>query len=274
MTPLIERHLTWLRASGAAAYTIDRRRRLLRHLDAALPDGIEYACEEELAEYFAAWTGWTLYTYDGHARSFYRWCAQRGAIALNPMAWIPKPGPGPRLPHPCTDAELAIALGAPAPYGRAMLLAARAGLRCGEIARARRRHIADGRLRVFGKGGKIRTVPLDEVLVDELASESDWLLGREITPESLTDHQRPTWQALGLGPEFRLHSGRHWFATRLLETGALITEVQQLLGHSSLATTQIYLQVVDARTAAAVARLPRVRQPEPAPTRLGPSRAA
>lgn len=266
MTDLIERHLLWLTTNAREA-TVNKRARLLRHADGRLPWGIDQADETELLQYLSGWTGWSRYTYDSHLRGFYRWGVRHGHLTLDPMADIPKPPHGDVLPHPCEDHELAIALTAPAPYGRAMLLAARAGLRCGEIARARRRDLSRGRLRVLGKGGRIRNIPLDEAVLAAVADEPDWLLGMEVSPGWLTKHQRKVWRRLGLPESFRLHAARHWFATRLLESGATLREVQTALGHASPVTTAGYTQVTDSRLAAAVGRLPRVTA-EPASIRL------
>lgn len=271
---LIRAHLTWLQAAGRAANTINDRSRLLRHANRHLPHGLNYASEDEIASYLARpdWSDWTRYTYRQHISGYYVWAVRRGHLTLDPTADLPKPKQGPTLPQPCTDEELAIALTAPAPYARAMWLAAYAGLRCHEIVAAHRSHIADGQLRVLGKGGKVRMVPINHMLDNELWSERGQLLGVDWTPHKLTKRQRDAWHTVGLSPAMHLHRGRHWFATRLLEEGADVRVVQQLLGHSSLATTEGYLAVTDVRTRLAVTRLPRVF--EPAPIRLEDSVAA
>lgn len=270
---LIYEHLSWLRPRVRTAVvhreppTIEKRRRLLWHAERRLPYGLLFASDHEIVHYLSAWTGWSRYTYDSGLRTFYRWAARNGQLALDPMVDVPKPPQGAFCPHPCTDHELAVALTAPAPYGRAALLASRTGLRCGELARARRRHVAGRRLRVVGKGGKERKVPLDDLVLEAIDAEPDYLLGREMTPEWLTDHQRAVWQSVGLADTFRLHSMRHWFATQLLRCGATIRQVQVLLGHASVTTTQGYTDVTDEDAAEAVSRLPQAGAAGPADNR-------
>jgi integrase len=230
-------------------------------MDAHLPEGVGCASEDDIVTYLGQYTQpWTHYTYDGHARGAYRWWYARDMIDFNPMANIPKPKPGPAVPHPCSDKELALALTARWPYGRAMSFASQLGLRCSEIAGADRKHVVGRRLRVLGKGGKVRMVPISDAAWEELIApiDSGPLLGGDVDPAKLTEGQRRAWRKLGLPEGLTLHSGRHWFATRLLENGVDIRVVQVLLGHASIRTTEGYTQVTDDRVAAAVLRLPKV----------------
>jgi len=85
------------------------------------------------------------------------------------------------------------------------------------------------------------------------------------------------WQTLGLR-DMHLHRFRDWYATRLLESGALITEVARVLGHAKITTTaESYAKVFDHRLLAAVTRLPHVTMveaTEAVPSSLGHPRAA
>jgi len=277
MSDLLPDYEKWLRAAGRADKTITARLRLLNHADQHLPWGLDQADESEIINYTAAadWSPWTRHTYDGHLRGCYRWALAAGRITLDPMLHIPKPRQGDRTPNPCGDDELALALTAPPmPWRRALLLAMYAGLRCCEIVTVRRQDIVDGRMRVHGKGGKVRIVPVGPQLWAEIEHAPPGLLcigarGRPLTAQMLTQMQRPVWRRLGLPDEFRMHRGRHWFATRLLEAGVDIRVVQVLLGHASLHSTEGYTQVVDRRKADAVTRLPDVQAPGPVSTRPG-----
>lgn len=290
MTDLIERHLQWLARGDLhhrphAPRTVKERGIILRAIDRDLPDGLAEASADEIAARLArhapedgGWYGWTLSTYDTALRVFGRWAVNAGEIGFDPMVYLGRPGPGEREPHPCEDHELATALTAPQwPWRRGVMLAAYAGLRCTELCTVTTDDIRGGRLHVLGKGRKVRTVPINDLLAAELDGTPPGRLvvgarGRPLAGHVLTAMQRPVWAALGLPAHFSLHSLRHWFATSLIEQGADARTVQVLMGHSSLATTQGYLRVTDARARDAVALLPRV--PEPAGIRLGDPVAA
>jgi integrase/recombinase XerD len=116
--------------------------------------------------------------------------------------------------------------------------------------------LGGGYLRVLGKGGKERLIPLSEVsaaIVRQYLSETglsgeDSLLVRldALFKEPL--NRREVWKRVRtmsglIGREVSPHTFRHSFATHLLENGADLRVVQELLGHSDISTTQIYTQV-------------------------------
>jgi integrase/recombinase XerD len=126
--------------------------------------------------------------------------------------------------------------------------AIKTGLRRSELANLLVCHVDIGASRlivVAGKGRKDRVIPLCESLRQDL--------------EKLTHDKRPNESVFGLnyrslgmkikewsnkaGVPIHTHSFRHYFATKLVEKGANIRVVQELLGHSSLNTTQVYLSV-------------------------------
>jgi len=253
---------------------VQGRRKVLRLADRQLPYGLCRASDLEIG----AWlhrpgrAQWTISSYDSHLRQFYGWALSGEHVTLDPMADMPRPGEGPRIPDPLDQDEMAIALTAPAvPWRRAVMLACYAGLRVREIVAARRIHINAGKLRVHGKGGRWRLIPLAPVLLEELSGAFDWLcpgvLGGPLSHDTLESNQRQVFDGLGL-PQVHLHRGRHWFATQLLHNGADIRTVQELMGHASLATTQLYTQVTDTRRQAAVLTLPVIRRHEPGNSRL------
>jgi len=205
-------------------------------------------------------------------RQFFRWLAREQIVATDPTLQIESPRLGRPLPKSMTEAQVEALLDAPdleSPEGlrdRAMLEVLYAtGLRVSELVGLvpDQLSLSQGLVRVVGKGGKERLVPLG----DEAAR---WLgrFLREARPELL--HDRPAdalfptrrggamtrqafWyrirkHALAAGlPALSPHTLRHAFATHLVNHGADLRVVQLLLGHSSLSTTQIYTHVARER---------------------------
>lgn len=117
-----------------------------------------------------------------------------------------------------------------------------------------------GFLKCYGKGGKERIVPLGRVAIEAVkryldkvrsvqkASSESLFLGSKKAGEKLS--RQAVWQMIkvykrkaGIRKEITPHTFRHSFATHLLERGADLRIVQELLGHSDIATTQIYTHV-------------------------------
>lgn len=276
---LIPRYLTWLSRGDAthrpkAQRTIGERETILRRIDRELPDGLGHASADEIAAWRQPFTGWTAVTYDSALRSCLGWAAREGRVDFDPMQYLGHPVPGPRVPHPCTDEELAIALTAPRYWRRAVLLGAYAGTRCTEMCTVTTYDMIGNRLRIYGKGRKFRTVPIHPDLAEELHGTPPGPLlvgdhGRALSGRSLTMMQRQVWRDLGLRDGFTLHSLRHWCITQWFIAGATAPEVAQMAGWSSLEMAQNYAKVFDERTAAAVSRVPGI----PHARQAGPGRS-
>lgn len=142
------------------------------------------------------------------------------------------------------------------PWGLLFDLAHLAGLRCCEIAGLDRADITEDEVRVVGKGSKPRDIPTHPEL---------WRRVRDLGPGpiafdeygDLMDRRRLSrwgWRRLHtLGYPYSMHQLRHSFATEVYETsGRDIMLVKELLGHASVATTQVYIGVNRDRKAAAV----------------------
>ena len=207
------------------------------------------------------------------ARRFYGYLVREGRIERDPTAQIASPRLGRPLPHSLTENEVESLLAAPSlddPLGvrdRCMLEVLYAtGLRVSELVNLtiEQLNLANGVLRVRGKGSRERLTPLGEVAADWVREFMEGAR-REILGERVSDALFPTrrgkamtrqafWQRLrkhgavaGITEGLTPHSLRHAFATHLLDHGADLRVVQMLLGHSSLSTTQIYTQVARKR---------------------------
>lgn len=203
-------------------------------------------------------------------RNYFGWLHRTAATPVNPALRLAAPTGDGRLPHVLTRSEVTALLDAPPaavdhdpPAVRlrddALLeLLYGSGLRVSELCSLDRAAIDfDGRvLNVWGKGGKERRVPMSPPSVDALRT---WLVngrpdlvaetsppdavflnrrGKRMTPRDV----RRVLDRRAMQPTHP-HALRHTFATHLLDGGADLRVVQELLGHASLQTTQIYTHV-------------------------------
>jgi integrase/recombinase XerC/integrase/recombinase XerD len=212
-------------------------------------------------------------------RSFYRMLREHGAVDANPAELLTLPRRPRSLPHVLRPEELTVLLdGIPAATAldlrdRAMLeLAYASGLRAEELVKLKLESVEfDAEVvRVEGKGSKTRLVPVGEPALRALRAylerarpalahdeEPALLLSKSGRPLSTSDVRRRLriWsQRAGLGGGVHPHALRHSFATHLLNGGADLRSIQELLGHSSISTTQVYTQVESARLRRAYAR--------------------
>ena len=200
------------------------------------------------------------------ARSFFRYLVREGVITSNPAQNVSTPRLDKKLPTRLEEDEVFRLLDSPdktSPLGRrdrALLEFLYAtGLRVGELVQL---NCSDcdfhqNLVRVLGKGGKERIVPfgtpaaeaLETYLVDRrhlvcLGKGTDALFlnarGGRLTTRSVRRQLQRYIRQAALRVEVSPHTLRHAFATHLLERGADLRSIQELLGHSSLATTQKY----------------------------------
>jgi integrase/recombinase XerC len=211
----------------------------------------------------------------GAIRTFYRWASSVGRIEKDPSLLLGRPKVVNRLPSVLRPREAdGLAEAPPArphadPVDRAIALRDRAvlellygsGLRVGEVATLTldRIDVRRRRVLVLGKGSKEREVPISEYAGDAVSAylrhgrpamapegSRQLFLNRRRNPFSERDI-RTMVQRYGAtllpGRRVTPHTLRHSFATHLLEGGADIRAVQELLGHASVATTQRYTHV-------------------------------
>jgi site-specific recombinase XerD len=255
---LVDHFTTWLAAAGLAAPTLRVRRRHLLDLATVHPDLLAVTTHD-LATWLAhhAWGHSARQQARATLRVFYGWLVDEGALPASPAARLPRvrhPRPKSR---PAPVGVIAAALLRAGERERRMILAARyLGLRRGEVTRIHARDLTtlpDGApaLLVRGKGDHARTVPLHPQVAGFLEGLDGWLFpGR-----AATGHMDPDtvgrYVSTLLGPGWTMHSLRHRAANDWLAVTGDIRAVQELLGHASLSTTQIYLDArQDAMTAA------------------------
>jgi site-specific recombinase XerD len=203
-------------------------------------------------------------------RRFLAFCEENEMLEASPGTAVGSPKVPRRLPQVLTPpqaADLLDSIGADNPLevrDRALFeLIYSSGLRCQEVLDLRLRDINLGarEVRVKGKGRKVRVIPVGEValgalerylregrsrLVKDAAQDERVFLSRTGRPLSPSDVQRRLARYLaraGAPSGTSPHTLRHSFATHLLEGGADLRVIQELLGHSSLRTTQVYTHV-------------------------------
>jgi integrase/recombinase XerC len=202
-------------------------------------------------------------------RSLFRYLMRRGRVRVNPAREVRTPSLPGRLPaHLPIDQSDALFRQPPGDEAadlrdRALLEVLYAtGVRVAELAGLDMEDtdLAEGSVRVLGKGRKERIVPLGSKAVDALRA---YLGPREgargplfrnarggrLTVRSVHRIVRARARAAGLAGRVTPHTLRHTFATHLLDAGADLRLIQELLGHARLATTQRYTHVSAARLA-------------------------
>jgi integrase/recombinase XerC len=264
-TDAIEAHVRHLKALGRAETTRDCARRCLTRWDRLLPMGILVALPEEieglLAEDLPAGTRATYY--DTIVR-FFRWLARTERIDYDPTDGMSRPAVPRRVKRPPADtAVVAACTRAREPWRLHYRLAAFAGLRCIEIARLHRDDVTEDRgILLRGKGGKQRLVPTPPEVWEIVEPMPPGPVTRKLGGSAATagwvsnggnEHLRET-----LGLNMTMHGLRRWFATTALDAGADLRTVQELLGHASVATTEVYTYVADEKKTAAVRAMPRL----------------
>lgn len=252
----IMRWETWLRAAGRPPTTIALRTYHVRRVMAEIGLSPWALTTEDLVTYLGGqvWAPETRRAYRSSLRGFYRWAQATGRRLDDPAALLPAVKVPRGVPRPTPDAHYRQALAKAAPRERLMIhLGAHCGLRRGEIAQARREDVSVDLvghcLRVIGKGGHERMVPLpDELAAQILAHPPGWLFPSPGTPGGhLTPHHVGKLVSALLPDGWTCHTLRHRCATVAYAHERDLRAVQELLGHARTDTTARYTQVpVDA----------------------------
>jgi integrase/recombinase XerD len=273
---MLDAYLGWMRARGASpatlrAYTADLGQ-LSRWLAAA--DVAPERADARTLRRYAAHLGTCRYAPATTARKLsavrgaYAWMHDRGAIERSPAALIPGPRRTRTLPATLSGDEVSRLLDSPPGTeprdlrDRALLeLLYGCGLRAAEACDLALRDVRleAGSLRVTGKGRKQRVVPLGGAAEAALerylargrprmaaAGRSERVFvsvrGRPLHPSDVRRALLRALERAGI-PQRSPHALRHTFATHLLEGGADLRSIQDMLGHASVGTTQVYTHV-------------------------------
>jgi integrase/recombinase XerC len=219
----------------------------------------------------------TLHNHASGLRSFFKFWLQRGRIRRNPLLNIPLPKLEKRLPRFLTEEQMKLLLSGPQrllesggvdPHVAwrdrlAMELLYGGGLRVSELVALDFGAIDfhSGVARVVGKGRKERLCPLGRTALAVLTKFRDAFApdkgpggavltnpdGRRMSVDAVQTMLKRHLALAGLPMDLTPHKLRHSYATHLLNAGADLRLVQELLGHSQLATTQLYTHVSMAR---------------------------
>ncbi|MFG2057866.1 tyrosine-type recombinase/integrase [Micromonospora sp. NPDC048930] len=264
---LIAGYLRHLTALGRAETTRDTYADELCRLDRTLPEGLVYACADELrdgihtgrrspahiAKITAAVTG------------FYAWATNPADPRLdyNPAQHLPRASVRPRRPRPVTNEELAdILRRAREPMRTWYLLAAGNGLRCVEISRLDRADVTEEATWIRGKGGKERIVPthpavwaaVQDMPSGPVARNRDGSHADRVQVQERANYHLQ--RTLG-HKTVSMHRLRHWHGTYVHQAaGGDIRVTQELLGHANPNTTSTYVATIGGAKAAAVHALP------------------
>jgi integrase/recombinase XerC len=271
---IIDAYLEHLRRESKcdSAATVAGRRDILIRLHRQLPFGLTLACREELEEWLhnpdTGWKQGTKATYWACIRSFYRWAAdprdpwltEDPTVYMTPVATVKG------IARDITDEQLWTILEDGEPWIQVPArLAAYQGLRDIEISGLDREHVTEQRLIVVrGKGGAPRVHDTDQLVWEALRDLPPGPVcrrpdGRRAGPAYISARaSRIFQQDLGL-EGVTMHRLRHWLGVRVQAEYRDVRVTQEMLGHASLSSTQIYTKATVQQQRAARATLPRPR---------------
>ncbi|MBL6764555.1 MAG: tyrosine recombinase [Verrucomicrobiae bacterium] len=268
---LLQRFVRWAESQSLSDWKAVELRHLtdflqherMRKLETGPPDSPKKLSSESVYLQIAA------------LRAFYRFAEQEKYIAKNIAENLALPKRWKRLPKALTAKEIDQLLVPPSEATPSSLcdhavleLAYASGLRLSEIRtlRLEQLHLEAGFINVVGKGGKERVVPVGgkaNAAINRFLAAGRPQLVKPKSPAAVFLTQRGTqfsritiWlrikkrvQASGIARNITPHMLRHSFATHLLEHGADLRVIQELLGHSSISTTEVYTHVAGSRLA-------------------------
>lgn len=206
-------------------------------------------------------------------KNFYRYLRLEGIMETDPTELLESPSVGSRLPSVLSLGEIDALIAAmeDTPTGRRNRAIVETmygcGLRVSELCALQISHIdfRNAVMLIRGKGSKERLVPVNEVALTRIKNyvdtdrndvpiasvDADTVFlnsrGRHLSRVMIFYILRDAAARAGIRTPLSPHTLRHSFATHLLEGGANLRSIQQMLGHESIATTQIYLHIENSR---------------------------
>ncbi len=266
---LLNKFIAFARARGLQDWNtveLDHLQKFLQHERERAPANQPEGSPKKLS-------GESVYLEIAALRAFYRFCENERLLPANKAEHLALPRRWKRLPRALTDAEIRKLLAPIRPESPASLcdqaileLAYASGLRLAELRRLRLEqiHLDAGFINVIGKGNKERVLPVGRKAVEAVRRYLE--VGRPglVTKRSpaavfLTKRGTPfapvtLWLRIkrrvrlaDIAKNVTPHMLRHSFATHLLDHGADLRVIQELLGHTSIATTEIYTHVAGNR---------------------------
>lgn len=277
--PVIRRFcIGLLTQEGLSTNTVAAYRSDLHHLAACLNERqltLITATETALHECLATRKHYSVFSntrFISSVRRFYQFLVNENLLKENPATTLEMPGTGQRLPVILSEEEVDLLLAKEIKNdtdirNTAMIeLLYAAGLRVSELVglTLSQADMESGYLRITGKGGKERLIPVGESAVAWLkryctevrprilkdkSCEAVFLnkFGRAMTRQAFWQIIKKRATTTGITKNISPHTLRHAFATHLVNHDADLRAVQMLLGHSSLSTTQIYTHVANRR---------------------------
>lgn len=266
---LLGKFTAWAEAEGLSNW----RSVELKHLMAFLQVERERVPKDQPKESAAKMSSESIYLQIAALRAFYKYTENEKILPVNVAENLSLPRRWKRLPKALTNSEVDQLL-KPLPMetpealcDQAILeLAYASGLRLSELRNIRleQLHLEAGFINVIGKGNKERVVPVGKVAVEAINRYLNVARPKLVTPKSpaalfLSRRGKPFaavsmwWRVkrrvklAGIARNVTPHMLRHSFATHLLEHGADLRVIQELLGHANISTTEIYTHVAGSR---------------------------
>lgn len=248
---MITGFISYMGAAGLSLNTVQMRTYHLGRIADELGGHPATLTTARLTEWLAVqrWSPNTRRAYRGTLRAFYTWALAFGHVPESPAHQLPSVRVPRGRPRPVPEDGFRLAMQVADDRARlAIMLAGTMGLRRGEVAAAKREDLEPDligyQLRVKGKGGHVRLVPVPDLLACEIVRRPPGWLFPSPHGGHLTPHHLGKIISTNLPAGHSTHSLRHRFgSTALKASGGNLRQVQELMGHANIQTTTLYTSV-------------------------------